>query len=174
MNTTEKIDLREIAENEGLSYIETTAGTNGYPQNLKFAITGFDTFEQAQELADKYDLNIESFKRKDGWDLWSRDSRNMFAPYQNTAEDFGDNYNEFEKIDEAEFFEREIKPSVDNFEDFESLETFLKDKKEVWQEIEDMEDNEIVITCYGEYYETIKKESMGFSHDSWYYIIGVI
>lgn len=98
----------------------------------------------------------------------------MYDPYQNSAEDYGDNYDEFDKICEAEFFEREIKPSIDNFEDFESLETFIKDKKEVWQEIEAMEDDEIVITCYGEYYETIKRESMSFSHDTWNYKIGLI
>lgn len=169
-----ELDLREIAEQEGFDIIETTTGTNGYPQNLKHAIVGFESFEDASDLADKYGLNVESFRSKDGWSLWNRDNATMFKPYQNLASEFGDNYEEFPKMDEDEFFEIEIKPSIDNFEDFESLETFLKDKKEIWEEIENMEDDEVVITCYGEYYETIKKESMEFSHDTRRYIIGVI
>lgn len=169
-----KVDLRNVAEQEGLDIIETTTGTNGYPENLKFAITGFDTFEQAQDLADKYSLSIESFEKRDGWSLWSRGNRTMFSAFQNSAEDFGDNYLEYGKIDEEEFFEIEIKPSIDNFEDFESVETFLKDKKEIWEEIDKMEEDEIVITLYGDYCDTIKQTSMSFSHDTRNYIIGLI
>lgn len=166
--------IQEIAEIENLELIETTVGTNGYPQELKHAIVGFDNFDQATEIAEKYGLKIESFVRKDGWNLWFRSNNSMFAPYQNSAEDFGDNYDAFGKIDESEFFEIEIKPSIDNFEDFDTIETFLKDKKEIWEEIQNMEDNEIVITHYGEYYDTILRESMSFSHDTRNYIIGLI
>ena len=166
--------IQEIAEIENLELIETTTGNNGYPQNLKHAIVGFESFEQAQEIAEKYGLRIESFRRKDGWQLWERNYLTMYAPFQNSAEDFGDNYNEIDKIDESEFFEREIKPIINDFEDFESLETFIESKKKVWEEIQNMEDNELVITHYGEYYETISKESMVFSHDTWNSIIGLI
>ena len=37
-----------------------------------------------------------------------------------------------------------------------------------------MEVDEIVITCQGEYYETIKKESMYFTHDTNHVTIGLI
>jgi len=88
------LDIRDISEHEGLDYVETTTGSNGYPENLKFAIVGFKTFEQAQEIADKYGLDIESFKRKDGWQLWSRNGSRMFSAFENSAEYFGDNYSE--------------------------------------------------------------------------------
>ena len=46
-----KKDLAEIASENGLQLIETTASRTGYPERLQKAIIGFDTFEQAEELA---------------------------------------------------------------------------------------------------------------------------
>lgn len=169
-----EIDLRHIAEEEGFDIIETTTGTNGYPRNLKHAIVGFENFEDAKDLAEKYGLNVESFRKKDGWQLWNRDNANMYAPYLNSASKFGDVYEEYSKMDEEEFFETEINYNIDNFQDFDSLNKFISNKKEIWEEIENMEDDEIVITCYGDYHRTIKRESMEFSHDTWNYVIGVI
>ena len=50
MKTTK--DLREIAESNNLEVIETTSQANGYPSNLKDAIIGFESFEDAEKLAD--------------------------------------------------------------------------------------------------------------------------
>lgn len=38
----------------------------------------------------------------------------------------------------------------------------------------DAEDDEIVITCFGEYYDTIKERTMAYSYDSHSYAIGLI
>lgn len=171
-----KLDLREIAEQEGFNIIETTTGTNGYPQNLKFAIVGFENFEDAQHLAYKYGLNVESFRKKDGWGLWNRDNANMYAPYKISANDFGDNYCDFEKMDEEDFMEIEVDPVLKDtqFEDMEALESFVTAKRELWEEIDEMEDDEVVIGLYGGYFDTFKKEPMSFSHDTWNYTIGII
>lgn len=53
-----KADLREIAENNGLTYAESTSGTNGYPSNIKGIIIGFDNFKDAEELAEKHGLSM--------------------------------------------------------------------------------------------------------------------
>ena len=37
-----------------------------------------------------------------------------------------------------------------------------------------MEEDELVITCQGSYYETIKKESMYWAHDTKHITIGLI
>lgn len=171
-----EFDLRDVAEKEGLDYIETTTESNGYPANLKPALIGFETFEQAQEIAEKYGLNIESFERRDGWHLWSRDNRTAYKPYTISCEDYGDNYGEFEKMDEEDFMEREIDEALRyiKFDTLNDLERFVEEKREIWDEIEAMEDDEIVITSYGTYLETVKKHSMSWSHDTKHYIIGVI
>lgn len=59
-----KADLREIAELNGLTYAESTSGSNGYPNGIKGIIIGFDNFKDADKLADEHNLTIEFFKKK--------------------------------------------------------------------------------------------------------------
>lgn len=165
-----ELDLREIAEQEGFDIIETTTGTNGYPQNLKFAIVGFENFEDAQHLANKYGLNVESFRKRDGWQLWNRDNANMYSPYKlDVHRDFGDNYNEVD----ADVIIEGIKDNIDNLE-YKDVADYLKEQSNILEEINRAEENEVVVTYMGEYYDTLPVESMSFSHDTWNYIIGVI
>lgn len=169
-----KLNIEEIAELENLEVIETTVGMNGYPKNIKSAIVGFESFEHAQKLANEYGLSIESFTKRDGWHLWNRNNNTVYEPYKNSAEDYGDNYTEIPKMDETDFIESEMRWFLEDVESFEEIDKFIKIKREVWECIEIMEDDEIVILHEGSYYETIKKESMAFSHDTRNYIIGLI
>lgn len=66
------IDIEEIAYENGLELIDTTSAMNGYPQCLKKAIIGFDSFEEADKLAKENGLSIEIFTKRDGWNLWYR------------------------------------------------------------------------------------------------------
>jgi len=169
-----KADLREIAELNGLTYAESTSGTNGYPNGIKGIIIGFEYFQDAEELAEKHGLTIEFFTKKDGWDLWERTNNQAHEPLKNSSEDYGDNYSQMEKMNEKVFYESEVKYSLENFDNLEDLQNFLSKKQELFEEIENMEVDEIVITCQGEYYETIKKESMYFTHDTNHVTIGLI
>ena len=63
---------------------------------------------------------------------------------------------------------------VSDFESFDTLRSFLDQKAKIKDEIEDAEDDEIVITCCGEYYDTIKERTMAYSYDSHSYAIGLI
>lgn len=53
--------IEEIASENGLELIETTAERSGYPRGLQKAIIGFDTFDEAEKLAKEYGLDIEIF-----------------------------------------------------------------------------------------------------------------
>ena len=75
-------DLESIAEENGLELITTTSARNGYPQRLKRAIIGFDTFEDAEKLAHENGLSIEYFSKRDGWCLWYRERSHAFAPFE--------------------------------------------------------------------------------------------
>jgi hypothetical protein len=171
MNT---LNLREIAELNGLTYAESTSGNNGYPSGIKGIILGFETFEEAEELAEKHGLSIETFKKKDGWQLWERTGNKAYEPFKNSCDDYGDNYSQLEKMSEKVFFESEVKDSLENFDNLEDLQNFLSKKQNLFDEVEILEIDEIVITCQGEYYETIKKTSMIFSHDTKTIVIGLI
>lgn len=168
------VTIQDIAEIENLELFETTSERNGYPRNLKHALKGFETFEQAQEIADKYDLEIQTFKKKDGWGLWYRTGGKAYEAFENGAEDYGDNYQEFSKMEEVDFIDQEIIPFIEDIESLERIEDILKIKKEIWEEIQDLDDDEIVITHLGCYWETIKQKSMYFYHDTNHYTIGLI
>lgn len=173
-----KADLREIADNNGLTYAESTSGTNGYPSNIKGIIIGFDNFEEAQKLADEHNLKIEFFTKKDGWQLWYRTGNNAHEEMKNSSDDYGDNYHQFEKMEEEEYFQSEIIPYIkENLEEnssFERLEELLKLHKKIFEGIESMEKNEILITDFNGGFEIIKKSSMYFYHDTKHTTIGLI
>ena len=154
--------------------IETTASRTGYPERLQKAIIGFDTFEQAEELAKENGLSIEFFRKRDGWNFWYRTGSTAYEPFRRSAEDFGDDYSEFSKDDLEDFYENEVQPMVSDFESFDALRSFLDQKEKIQDEIEDAEDDEIVITRSGEYYDTIKERTMAYSYDSHRYAIGLI
>lgn len=168
-------EKRQIAESEGLDFIETTSQRNGYPSNLEGAIIGFKTFQQAEEIAEEFGLEITTFEKKDGWDLWYRTGGKIYKAFSNSSEDYGDNYQEVGKMDEEDFIENEVMFFFDDAkESFDQIESFLKQKKEIWEEVENMEDDEVVITHEGRYSDTIKKESMYFYHDTKHLAIGLI
>lgn len=169
-----KADLREIAENNGLTYAESTNGSNGYPSNIKGIIIGFDNFKDAEELAEKHGLSIEFFTKRDGWELWERTNNQAHEPMKNSSDDYGDNYSQLEKMNEKVFFESEVKDSIENFDNLEDLQNFLSKKQELFEEVEKMEVDEVVITYQGDFYETIKKVSMYFTHDTNHVTIGLI
>jgi hypothetical protein len=173
MNTQELLDAIQMDYN--LEMIETTTGRNGYPQSLKKALIGFQTFEQAQEIANKYpEVRITTFHKRDGWQLWERNNDTAYEPLQNSASDFGDDYNQFTSEDVEDYFENEVKPFLEDFENFETLNEFLKEREEVLNKIQLLDDNELVITYQGRYYDTIEKKSMSFYHDTHHYAIGII
>lgn len=169
------LDFAKIADDLGLEVIETTTGMNGYPQDIKSAIIGFANFEDAEKLSKEYGLSIESFEKKDGWQLWSRNNNVMYAPYENSSDDYGDNYSEIPKMDEEDFIESEVKWFFEeDVKSFDQIGAFIEMKKEIWDEVDSMDDDESVITYEGRYSETIKKKSMSFYHDTKRYVIGLI
>lgn len=167
-------DINDIAYEHGLEVIETTTSYYGYPKELKRAIIGFDTFEEAESLAERHDLKITKFFKKEGWQLWCRDGSRCFHPLRIRSEDYGDDYRHHHCSDDRTFFEDEVKPCLDNFDDLDSLEKFLRDKRKLLEEIESIDDSQLVISYMGRYCETIDMESMEWRHDGRTYTIGVM
>lgn len=141
---------------------------------MKKAIIGFDSFEQADELAKKNGLSIEIFTKRDGWNLWYRTGDKAWEPFERSAEEYGDDYREFSEEDLEGFYENEVQPFVSDFADFASLRSFLDNKEKIYDKIEEADDDELVITSEGNYYDTIKKITMEYEYDTHHYAIGLI
>lgn len=141
--------------------IQTTSDANGYPTNLKTAYIGFETWAEAKKFAEERGLTLMCVSRKTGWHVWHRGNM-MNEPMTIKAEDYGDDYNFETDADKYFESEREILEDCDTLEE---VEENLKSIREVVDAIKaaDIEGGEVVVTCYGEYYETIKTETL-----SWY------
>lgn len=167
-------DLESIAEENGLEVITTTFARNGYPQRLQYAVIGFDTFEDAEKLANENGLSIEIFTKRDGWNLWCRTGNHALAPFERSAEEYGDEYRQYSKEDLDGFYMNEVQPSVCAFDDFTSLRCFLDIMEGIRDRIEDADDDEIILATYGGYYDTIKKTTMSYCYDTHHFAIGLI
>ena len=167
-------DLESIAEEYGLEVISTTSARNGYPQRLRPAIIGFDTFEDAERIAADEGLSIEVFSKRDGWNLWYREGNHALAPFERDGAEYGDEYRQYSKEDLEGFYMNEVQPSVCAFDDFASLRCFLDIMEEVRDKIEEADDNEIVLATCGGYYDTIKKVTMSYCYDTHHFAIGLI
>ena len=167
-------DLQSIAEENGLEVIVTTSARNGYPQRLQRAIIGFDTFEDAEKLANENGLSIETFSKHDGWSLWYRTGNHALAPFERDGAEYGDEYRQYTKEDLDGFYANEVLPSVCAFDDFVSLRCFLNIMEEIRDKIEEADDNEIILATSGGYYDTIEKTTMWYRYDTHQFIIGLI
>lgn len=167
-------NIYDLALEYGLDIIETTINRNGYPESLKKAMIGFENFEEAKLVAEIYDLRVTTFFKKDGWQLWVRNSDTTYHPLHITSSDYGDDYKAHYCGDRVRFFEEEIKPCLDNFKSLDDLEAFLRDKRKLYDELDNIDDSQIVISYQDRYFETIDINSMAWSHDTKNYVIGVI
>ena len=172
--------MNEIASENGLMVINTTTGLNGYPQSLKEAIIGFDNFEQAEKLAEEYQLDIEIFTKRDGWQFWNRDNNSAYDAFERSASDYGENFQQFEsnmsqddflqQVGAAEF----IDELADEEDGLDRIEEYMKDLRVLYNAIAKADDDEIVIADGDVYVETIKEKTMQFSYDTKNYVIGLI
>lgn len=166
--------LEQIASDHNLELIDSVEGCgNGYPRNFEQAIIGFENWQQVEEIAQKYNLDIISFHRKDGWNWYEREDF-VHEPFKISTSSYGDDYFSFTLEDAEDFYENEVKFALEDFDNIESLQKFINEKKELLDKIEALDEDEMVITCEGRYYETIKKEMIEWDFDTHHYVIGVI
>ncbi len=172
--------INEIASENGLQVINTTTGLNGYPQSLKEAIIGFEDFEKAEKLAEEYDLDIELFAKRDGWQFWNRNNNSAYDAFKRSASDYGENFQQFEaNMSQDEFLQQVgaasfIDELADEEDGLDRIEDYMKDLRELYNAIAKASDDEIVIADGDVYVETIKEKTMQYSYDTKNYVIGLI
>lgn len=47
-----------------------TLGINGYPKHVRAILVGFDSFEDAEEVAKDFGVRVDVFRIRDGWHFW--------------------------------------------------------------------------------------------------------
>lgn len=168
--------LSDIAEEEMLELIETTDSNTGYPSHIEPALIGFDSWEQLKEVAEKYDLIICEFSRRDGWRLWFRRHSYVSTPYEIDESQFGPNVEIWKSGTHSDYFDFAIDQlkndtlvdfdidwrRIEREEDFHSLNVILgyyeRLQDEGDEDYEDYDFNEIydIIKNHIEIYDAIK------------------
>lgn len=168
-------EFENIASENGLQIINTTSERNGYPHDLKDAIIGFKTFDQAKELANKYGMSIEIFHKLDGWDLWHRTGILACCEFERDPEKLGEGYRFY--TDRAEYFRNEVIPilqGIDDSYDYDSFEDLFLETKTICEELDMLKDDEVYVYQDGRFIDTIKLHAMRYEYDTHHYAIGLI
>ena len=189
-----KIDIAiDAVKSKGLSERDVTSGMNGYPVPfIGTFIYDFENMEQAEDFVREFGGEIYQAHWRDGWSNCELKGA-AYKEFEPSYEDYGDNYNlidsaeglEYEAYwfynEEKEYFsEEEISEMGEEEKDRYQKELIrLKEKGDkLIEECKDIEWNKysVILYCgefYNTIYDTIKKKSMGFYHDTHYYSIGV-
>ena len=167
--------LNEAAQNFNLEIVNTNSDLNGYPSDLKEALTGFASFEEAEKVAEGIGGHVEKLVRPFGHEFWTRDGR-MYEPVSFTAEMFGDNYAIFEDAEDYWKDAQEVLAEKIESSDLEEVENIMKDIRKAYDAIDNLKEGEVALceNYRGIYLYRQTLSNVEYTFDSKDYAIGVI
>lgn len=171
-------ELRDMItdDQDGLSGEEITSGSNGYPSNLRGAVVGFASYEQAEQIASLYGVEVVSLRRRDGWQFYESqgcayEDYDMMDVY-----DCDCNYSIYADEDEFVATIDEVMNEADeddfdgDYSDFMARMQSLKDR--VLDE--DTDGRFFLFPCDDwDAYELIDRKAAHYSYDVWTYDIAL-
>ena len=167
MNTYEKLDNYNFDNGKAFEIVETTSSMSGYPENLKWALTGFSSWEDAEEAAKELGGEIISLRRRDGQQLWTRDGR-TFGPYARVSESDDEDIWPGGEQSAREYWDGESVALADALQrgelDAEGLAAWSGKISKASEEIADADEAQGVVTRRGEFVEVIDLRPMSY-HD---------
>lgn len=153
--------------------IEITTGMNGYPSHLHRGYVGFDSFEEAECFAERFNGRVVTLKKRDGWQLWQSMGWTD-GPFNIKESDYGDNYRLVSSVKEWESETRDfLYDLLDDGASLEDIKNLLLGGLETKSHLETLGEGEAVLLHHGKYYDTIKTVTMSFYEDTWSYEVGV-
>lgn len=168
-----KTEIFDRAEELGLTIIETTSEGNGYPKNLKKAVVGFETLEEAEEFAKENGGEVIELVKKAGQQLWSRGSR-AWEPFDMQKVYDDDPCCEMYFCGDEERFTDYVKEQISEMNDFALIKSFVDEKEKIWDEFGTLGEDEFILVRDGEFEEVVDCKRMYYEYDNTYYRIGVV
>lgn len=155
----------DLAEQLGLDIVSVTESSNGYPQNVQLAMTGFKNFEQAEEVAKANDLTTVCLYKRDGWDLWTNRGY-AHGALTISEEDYGDDYISYNSSADDDDLADDLRGAIDGVDELDAIFSITDFYKKIKEEIEILDDNELVLARMydADTIEVMKKELMSW-HD---------
>ena len=172
-------DLRDmISDDTDMERAEITTGMNGYPRGLRGCVLingGGKSWDELQNIADRYGVEIMELHRRDGWQLW--ESRGTawglfdFADYQSNHDD------NFKWVDSWEAFAQDIREFAQevlrDYEHDEDAAARLEDLADEVEQKKPLGSNEFVSWEYNDYerYQVQDRMVDHFSYDTHNYVL---
>lgn len=162
-------------ETYGLSLDEVSANLTGSDYHRSYSVlTGFETFEQAQDVANKFGLAIRELRRRDGRHTWT--DKNEASEALHPMEIYGDDFL-FERYrkgyDAVADIVNELHGAIDGMDDEEAVE-FVKKYNEIIDDFVGLEDGAWVAVNENGVILTFEDEAMECSDGNIArYVIGV-
>lgn len=167
MNDYERFDDYLFETGNGHEIIETTSSRSGYPEGLKWALTGFEDWDEAEMAAKDLGGEIISLRRRDGQQLWSRDGK-AFEPYTRTPESDDEEIWPGGEQSAREYYDGESVALAEALQrgdlDVDGLTAWADKISKAHEEIAAADEAEGVITRCGEFVEVIDLRPMSY-HD---------
>ena len=176
METNKSNNARQYAqETYGLSLNDVSANSKGSDYHRSYSVLiGFETFEQAQDVAREFGLDIRLLSRRDGQHTWTdrREALEALHP----MEIYGDDYlfERFKKgSDSVADIIKELYGAIEGMDDEEAV-GFVKRYDEIVENFVDLEDGVWVAVNENGVIMTFEDKAMECSDgDVTRYIIGV-
>lgn len=158
-----------------LSLDEVSANLTGSDYHRSYSVlTGFDTFEQAQDVAGKFGLEIRLLSRRDGQHTWA--DKYEASEALHPMEIYGDDYlfERFKKgADSVADIVKELHGAIEGMDDDEAVE-FVKKYNDIIENFADLEDGAWVAVNESGVVMTFDGEAMECSDGNvTRYVIGV-
>lgn len=167
MSTYETFDNYNFDNGKDFEIVETTSSLSGYPENLKWALTGFSSWEDAEDAAKALDGEIISLRRRDGQQLWTLDGR-AFEPYTRVPESDDEEIWPGGELSAREYWDGEsvaLSEALQRGElDAEGLAAWAAKISKASEEIADADEAQGVVTRRGEFVKDIDLRPMSY-HD---------
>jgi hypothetical protein len=178
----------EYSEDNGLDYVETTNQSNGYPSNLRYALT-FESISELESHAEKLseqgqDCQRVMLHRMYGWNLWHRQGadvrKGMFRKATSSQ-----STTEIDICDSADEIAFRIVTGYTQFDTLQELQRtteqcifFRNEIEDILSELED-NDQQSATVFYDpdqdyriDYYAT--DETASYTYDTYQYKVGLI
>lgn len=167
----------EVANKEGYDLVDTTEGINGYPKNCGLAMVGFESYRDAEAIAETYDGDVVLLHKRDGWNMWEKRGELREAvtlSLEDVDYEFGV---EFTPRDSNDDIERTFDELVDGLEE-EDAATMRIRLSLLKNDIHSLNEDEVIFAkisdCGELVWETFDKHPIQWSYDTHNYQVGVV
>lgn len=155
----------DLASDWGLDFVEITEGMNGSPKNLHKALTGFDTFEDAECFADEVNGEVVLLSRRDGHHFWKCSGR-AFDGIEREHYVDEEHYEIFKDEYDFEYWaSQKISSKIGMGDNIFDLRNALTTMCKTYKEISDMCGGQIAIVDKSDYTCEIENEYVTKIHD---------